>query len=314
MISLAGVEFIKRHEGTVLRAYRDPVGILTIGIGFTNRSPTVTKMLGPIRPGMTITHEQALRVLNEVIRADFWPAVEQHFAGGHQHEKDAACSVAFNCGPGALQWSWARLWRQGAKKDAAERLTRTAVTGQGNPKPLPGLVRRRTEEAALLLIGNYYSSDIEGQTGRVRILPGQTRAPGTAEHEYIAEWGARLHRLGHARAVPTTRVDFVAAVRAFQKGHPHLAQDGICGPATEAAITRALDARAKAAATGAGSATAGAATEVAAHAETAATAFLTPGAGLWIGGACLAVAGGFYAWHYRDEIRHWFTRIFRRGA
>ncbi|MGL5447551.1 MAG: lysozyme [Rhabdaerophilum sp.] len=314
MISIAGTEFIKRHEGTVLRAYRDPVGILTIGIGFTNLSPAVTRMLGTIHSGMVITHEQAERVLQEVIRDDFWPAVERHFGTGAQHEKDAACSVAFNCGPGALQWTWAKLWQAGNKTAAGKRLTVTAVTGKGNPNPLPGLVRRRREETALLLLANYGATDIEGHSGRVRIVPGITRKLTTAERDYMAEWSAKLVRLGIAKTAATTAAQFTADIRAFQKGHPHLTQDGICGPATEAAITRALDARAKATKAGAGSVAIGATAEGAAQVPMQADALLSPGAGLLIGGACLAVAGGLLAWQYRDEIRHWFNRIFRRGA
>jgi len=37
-LSHKGTQFITRHEGIVLKWYRDPVGVGTIGIGFTWRS------------------------------------------------------------------------------------------------------------------------------------------------------------------------------------------------------------------------------------------------------------------------------------
>lgn len=312
MISQPGIDFIERHEGRVLRAYRDPVGIWTIGVGFTNRSPTVTRMLGKISAGLTITHEQCSKMLREVIAADFWPAVEKGLPGGKHYEQDAGCSVAFNCGPVALTWKWALAWRQGNKVLAAQLLQTTAVTAAG--KRLAGLVRRRLEESALLLTGNYGATSITGQRGRVRIVPGMTRQLTDEERAYIVEWGGKLVSLGF---MPAVIVDprvidvprFTAAVRAFQAGHPHLTQDGICGPATEAQITRALDARAKATKTAAGGVAGGAVAEGAAQTGIDPTATLSPGMGLTVGGIILAVGLGALAWQYRGEIQHWFNKV-----
>lgn len=307
-ISEPGLAFIERHEGRVLRAYRDPVGIWTIGVGFTNRSPAVTRMLGKIGAGLRITHEQCTRVLREVIAAEFWPATEKGLPGGRSFEQDAGCSVAFNCGPGAFAWKWAQAWRQGNKVLAAQLLQTTAVTAAG--KRLPGLVRRRQEESALLLAGNYGASSITGQRGRVKIVPGMTRTLTAEELDYISEWSDKLARLGFdwpkGLGVPA---GFVAAVRAFQAGHPHLTQDGICGPATEAQITRALDARAKATKTAAGGVAGGAVAEGAAQTGIDPTAALSPGMGLTVGGIILAVGLGALAWQYRGEIQHWFNKV-----
>lgn len=308
MISQPGIDFIERHEGRVLRAYRDPVGIWTIGVGFTNRSPTVTRMLGKIGAGLRITHEQCSRVLREVIAVDFWPAVEKGLPGGKQHEKDAGCSVAFNCGPAALTWKWAQAWRAGNKVLAAQLLQTTAVTAAG--KRLAGLVRRRLEESALLLTGVYTGHSLNGQSGRVRIVPGMTRRLTEEERAYILEWGNKLSRLGFGpEGIIETSIDFVEAVKAFQASHPHLTQDGICGPATEAQIIRALDARAKATKTATGGLAGGAVAEGAAQAGIDPTATLSPGAGLWIGGALLAFGLGALAWQYRGEIQHGFNRL-----
>ena len=308
MISEQGLAFIERHEGRVLRAYRDPVGIWTIGVGFTNRSPAVTRALGKIGAGLTITREQCSAVLRAVIAAEFWPATEKGLPGGKQFEQDAGCSVAFNCGPGAFAWKWAQAWRQGNKVLAAQLLQTTAVTAGG--KRLPGLVRRRQEESALLLTGNYGATSITGQSGRVRIVPGMTRKLTMEEAAYVIEWGGKLSRLGFEPPGGIHSAgDFVVAVRAFQAGHPNLTQDGICGPATEAQITRALDARAKATKTAAGGVAGGAAVEGAAQTGIDPTASLSPGMGLAAGGSILAIGLGALAWQYRGEIQHWFNKV-----
>jgi len=311
MISEPGLAFIERHEGRVLRAYRDPVGIWTIGVGFTNRSPAVTRMLGKIGAGLRITHEQCSAVLRAVIAAEFWPATEKGMPGGKQHEQDAGCSTAFNCGPGAFTWKWALAWRQGNKVLAAQLLQTTAVTAGG--KRLPGLVRRRQEESALLLTGNYGATSITGQQGRVKIVPGMTRKLTAEERAYILEWGNKLSRLGFGpEGIIETVIDFTDAVKAFQAGHPHLTQDGICGPATEAQITRALDARAKATKTAAGGVAGGAVAEGAAQTGIDPTATLSPGMGLVVGGIILAVGIVALAWQHREEIQHWWNKAHGR--
>ena len=51
-----GVAFTAAHEGFVSRAYPDPVGVLTIGTGFTNRSGVFREMGGrKLIPGDTST-------------------------------------------------------------------------------------------------------------------------------------------------------------------------------------------------------------------------------------------------------------------
>lgn len=150
MITENGLAFIKRHEGVVRKAYRDPVGILTIGVGFTNRSAAVTRQIGRITPDMVLSHEEIDRVLRAVIWEEFFPAVERAMpADAKPHEIDAAVSLCFNCGPGAMGWKWAQAWRRGDRAEAGRLIRTTATTAQG--RSLPGLVRRRAEEADLFL-------------------------------------------------------------------------------------------------------------------------------------------------------------------
>lgn len=113
--SAKGREFIRGHEGDVLTCYLDPVGVPTIGVGFTNRAPTVTKLLGKLVPGKTkITKAQSDQVFRAVLAADFEPHVNAGSpAGTKQHEFDAAASGTWNLGPKFMSWRWADLWRAG---------------------------------------------------------------------------------------------------------------------------------------------------------------------------------------------------------
>ena len=208
-ISSLGLDFVMRHEGFVSHAYRDPVGNWTIGTGFTNRSMVAVEMLGPIRSGKTITRAMNERVLAAAFAREYGPPVDRAMPGARQHELDAGCSYCFNCGPGAMGDRWVGLWRGGLRFEAAERLKRSRVTADG--QKLPGLVKRRTAEARLLVGGGYGS--------------------GTPAQEPPAAYREKLSELGYD------------SVLAFQKHHPNLLNDGIMGPATRAQIDRDLAAR-----------------------------------------------------------------------
>jgi len=160
-LSKRGAAFIRAHEGFRSNAYRDPVGILTIGIGFTWGSKAFKEWWAKYRPGQTfdakssMTMAEAESCLMYLCDREYGAAVVR-FLGDQvidQHVFDAACSMTFNCGPGALKWKWAAAMKAGDMKTAAAHLRVTATTAKG--KQLPGLVRRRKEEAALLVSGDY---------------------------------------------------------------------------------------------------------------------------------------------------------------
>ncbi len=151
---------MRLHEGNPLTAYLDPVGVPTIGTGFTMRSDSVRRELAKIGitklvPGKTkITAAQSDAILDAVLAAEYVPAVVAGSpADRKQHELDAATSVTFNLGVGAMNWTWADYWRRGQIKKAAAHLAANYNTAKG--KKLPGLVRRRKEEALLFEKGIY---------------------------------------------------------------------------------------------------------------------------------------------------------------
>ena len=87
-----GVALIKEFEGLRLEAYRDPVGVLTIGYGHTG--PEVTW-------GMKITERWAETLLREDIRR-FIPLIGRAVKVPiNDYQVAALVSLVFNVGPGA---------------------------------------------------------------------------------------------------------------------------------------------------------------------------------------------------------------------
>lgn len=139
--SAEGLRLIKHFEGLRLEAYRDPVGILTVGYGHT----------GPeVYPGMVITESQAEQLLRERLALEFEPGVRLALTTRpEQHEFDAMVSLAYNIGVAAFQNSTlARRFNAGDKQGAADEFLRWKYAG-GNV--LLGLRRRREAERAMFL-------------------------------------------------------------------------------------------------------------------------------------------------------------------
>jgi lysozyme len=143
-ISQAGLDFIRQFEGYHRRlpngdcvAYHCPAGVLTLGYGCTEG----------IKPGMVWTHAQALQALENEI-AKFEDAVNRLVTVPiNQNERDALISFSYNCGEGALaRSSILKRLNAGDREGAARGF---ALWNRGGGRVLPGLVRRRAEEAAL---------------------------------------------------------------------------------------------------------------------------------------------------------------------
>lgn len=137
-----GIELIKQFEGVRLLAYRDSVGVWTIGYGHTAAagSPAPTS-------GMRISDQDA----EEILRRDlgkFERGVEGLVKVElQQHQFDALVSFAFNVGLGNLGQSTLlkKVNAQNFDQVPAEFLKWNKAGG----KELPGLTRRRHAEAAI---------------------------------------------------------------------------------------------------------------------------------------------------------------------
>lgn len=246
-LSAKGATFIRLHEGFVARWYLDPVGIPTIGIGFTWRSTAFRKWWAANKSGVkfargvTMTREEAEDALSYLVDNEYGKAVNDFLNKKvDQHIYDGMVSPVFNLGPGSLKWTWAAAVKRGEIKDAARRLTKTGVTARG--VRLAGLVRRRKEEAALLRDGVYTGVDApHDHIGRPTAMADGILERGERGVE-VAQLISDLYKLDFYDGV---RDDVFghgteAAVLDFQREHS-IDVDGKAGPQTLKAISDALN-------------------------------------------------------------------------
>ena len=131
-------------EGCRLEAYRDPVGIWTIGYGHT----------GPdVKPGQRIDESEADRLLAADLARFEAQVTDMADDATNQQQFDALISFCYNLGPAALGDSTLlRLHNAGDYTGAAAQFVRWNHAGG---KVLAGLTRRREEEAAVYQHGQY---------------------------------------------------------------------------------------------------------------------------------------------------------------
>lgn len=143
-ISNNGIDLIKEFEGCRLAAYRDSVGVLTIGYGWTY--PVDGR---PIKPGMTIAQETAERLLKTGLVSYENDVLKLVRVKLTQNQFDALVSFAYNLGARALSTSTLlRKLNTGDYAGAADEFLRWNKAGD---EVLPGLARRREAERALFL-------------------------------------------------------------------------------------------------------------------------------------------------------------------
>lgn len=236
--SANGVAALEQEEGVVLRAYRDVVGVWTIGAGLTAASGVVTP-----KAGMVISREEATSLLQKALRDRYEPAVEMAMTRTDkapverplQHEFDAGVSFHWNCGT-IRKATWVKLW----KAKAPHLTIRTSLLqwNKGGGKVLPGLTDRRQREAAMLLYAVYRTKQPNQH------FPAQWASWGIAltSNEKAAARNA-IVALGY-KTGPALDAIAINAVLQFQRDHD-LTPDGIIGRATLTTIQRQLDARRK---------------------------------------------------------------------
>ncbi len=162
--SSAGRKLIKRHEGLSLKAYKDPVGVWTIGWGHT----------GPdAREGNEITNSRAESLLSADIREaedDIRRLVKVDLSQG---QFDALVSFTFNVGGGALAKSTLLRELNAGKYAAIPGQLRRWVYGTvgGQKVILPGLVKRRSDEAVLWASASAVEDEEPGAGGVVAEPP-----------------------------------------------------------------------------------------------------------------------------------------------
>jgi lysozyme len=137
--SHAGRAAIEQREGCKLTAYKDSVGVLTIGVGHTSKA-------GPpaVKTGLKISKEDADKILSRDL-VQFEEAVIKHAKGETtQNEFDAMVSLAFNIGGSAFAKSTlAKRHSSGDHKGAADAFL---MWDKAGGKKLAGLTNRRKAE------------------------------------------------------------------------------------------------------------------------------------------------------------------------
>ena len=153
-ISNKGIELIKTFEGCKLFAYRDSVGVPTVGYGHTTN----------VRMGMAITQAEAEKFLHD----DLIPVESVLNAMGvnfTQNEFDALCSWIFNLGAGNFHSSTMKKYIVANKPDLdiTDQMVKWHNAGG---KPLLGLKKRRVAEANMWLGREVYKVDGQGNIKR----------------------------------------------------------------------------------------------------------------------------------------------------
>ena len=134
-----------KFEGVYLRPYLCPAGVPTIGVGSTRyMDGSPVKMTD--KP---ITREHALALLKHKLLAEYMPGVLRLCKGVDTPQRLAALTdLVYNIGLGNLKASTLRKRVNSGDWDGAQAELMKWTRGGG--RVLPGLVKRRAAEAALL--------------------------------------------------------------------------------------------------------------------------------------------------------------------
>jgi len=135
--SQKGINIITAHEGLKLGAYICPAGVWTIGYGHTRTA----------KQGMSITASRAEELLKDDLKTAE-NAVNFQSLRLNQNQFDALVSFVFNVGSGNFRNS--TLLRK-AKLNPSDPSIRDEFSRwkMGGGRTLPGLVKRRADEANL---------------------------------------------------------------------------------------------------------------------------------------------------------------------
>ena len=149
-----GIDLIKEFEGCKLFAYRDSVGVPTIGYGHTSG----------VKMGMSITQKQA----EDFLREDIKPVERLLNSMGinyTQNQFDALVSWGFNLGASNFNSSTMnkKIMAKASDLEITDQLVKWFYAGG---KPLLGLKRRRVAEANMFLGKEVYYIDSDKNINR----------------------------------------------------------------------------------------------------------------------------------------------------
>ncbi len=237
-ISEKGLALIKRFEGCELRAYKDCVGVWTIGWGTTSADKGITGK--SIKAGMRISQATADDWLRKAVNQKYAPMVDALSSAfcWSQNEFDALCSFAYNLGHIKLVYVDGNPEK--GFRSRAEIRAAWCKWDKAGGRHVKGLLERRQAELKLFLEPvtplpepSVCSNAVAEQYKLQRWVP---------RGERVVQVQRRLLRLGYdlgptgadgvCGALTTTAILF------FQRS-AGLTADGICGPKTWAALQAA---------------------------------------------------------------------------
>lgn len=143
-VSKKCINLVKEFEGCKLKAYKDEVGVWTIGYGITNSDKSITKTT--IKSGLTISQATAESWLTKSLNQKYLPLVMKYdktYKWNH-NEIDALVSFAYNIG------SIKQLTANGTRT-RKEISTAMLKYNKAGGKVYRGLTRRRVAEQKLFL-------------------------------------------------------------------------------------------------------------------------------------------------------------------
>lgn len=138
------LSLIKRWEGCKLTAYRDIVGVWTIGYGHTSRAGPPT-----VKAGLVITQDEAGEILKKdlIVFMDVVDNVVK--VPVNENMRGAMVSLCYNIGPGAFsESSLVRKLNAGDVSGAADAFLSWKKAGG---RDVQGLLNRRHDERKLFL-------------------------------------------------------------------------------------------------------------------------------------------------------------------
>lgn len=136
-INQAGLNLIKTFEGCQLTAYRDMVGVLTIGYGCTKN----------VYEGQTITQDQADQMLLKEL-SEWESLADLHYPYLNDNEFAAVVSLMYNVGSGPIHGKIGQYLTDKNYPAAADEFRKWCHAGG---RVVEGLVQRRESERSLFL-------------------------------------------------------------------------------------------------------------------------------------------------------------------
>ncbi len=176
-ISEPGLAVNRSFEGRSLKAYRDEVGVWTIGYGQTNDDAAVLGFT--IKEGVTITEAQAESLLRASMTRLYVPPVNEAMgpATPTQAASDAGYSFDYNTGR-IKTASWVASLIRG---DMPSVHTQIMAYNHAGGNVLAGLTRRRNREWMMISAGDYgpegAASPLDMDTGKPVVVGHGTSVP-----------------------------------------------------------------------------------------------------------------------------------------